>query len=219
MRKTLFALLIGIMSCSAALSQSSSVKGIISDTSSKTSLQNAVVSLLQPKDSVLVKFTRTLAGGGFEISNVPAGKYLLVVSYPKYADYADEITVEAGLPFNAGTIPVILKAKLLEEVVVRQKIAAIRFKGDTLEFKADSFRVNPNANAQELLKKLPGLQVNSKGEITAQGEKVEKVLVDGEEFFSDDPAVVTHRLRADGVDKVLLFHKKSDQAAFTGIDD
>lgn len=219
MRKTLFALLIGILYCSVALSQSSSVKGIISDTSSKTSLQNAVVSLLKPKDSVLVKFARTQAGGGFEINNVPAGKYLLVVSYPKYADYADEITVEAGQPFNTGTIPVILKAKLLEEVVVRQKIAAIRFKGDTLEFKADSFRVNPNANAQELLKKLPGLQVNSKGEITAQGEKVEKVLVDGEEFFSDDPAVVTQSLRADAVDKVQVFDKKSDQAAFTGIDD
>lgn len=219
MTKTLFALLTGILLCSAALSQSSSVKGIISDTSSKTNLQNAVVSLLQPKDSVLVKFTRTKAGGQFEINNVPAGKYLLVVSYPKYAEYADEIFIEPNLSFNAGTIPVILKAKLLEEVVVRQKIAAIRFKGDTLEFKADSFRVNANANVQELLKKLPGLQVNSKGEITAQGEKIEKVLVDGEEFFSDDPAVVTQSLRADAVDKVQVFDKKSDQAAFTGIDD
>ncbi|MFM2364248.1 MAG: hypothetical protein RLZZ316_3150 [Bacteroidota bacterium] len=219
MTKTLFALLTGLLYCSAALSQSSSVKGIIADTSSKTSLQNAVVSLLQPKDSVLVKFTRTKAGGQFEINNVPAGKYLLVVSYPKYAEYADEILIEPNNSFNAGTIPVILKAKLLEEVVVRQKIAAIRFKGDTLEFKADSFRVNANANVQELLKKLPGLQVNSKGEITAQGEKIEKVLVDGEEFFSDDPAVVTQSLRADAVDKVQVFDKKSDQAAFTGIDD
>ncbi|HSC38170.1 MAG TPA: outer membrane beta-barrel protein, partial [Chitinophagaceae bacterium] len=81
------------------------------------------------------------------------------------------------------------------------------------------FKVKEGATVDELLKKLPGIQVNSKGEITAQGEKVQKVLVDGEEFFGDDPTLVTQNLRADMVDKVQVYDKKSDQAAFTGIDD
>ncbi len=92
-------------------------------------------------------------------------------------------------------------------------------KGDTLAFMADSFQVKAGANVEDLLKKLPGIQVNKNGEITAQGERVQKVLVDGEEFFSDDPAVVTQNLRADAVKEVQVFDKKSDQATFSGIDD
>ena len=113
----------------------------------------------------------------------------------------------------------ILKSKLLQEVVVHGNMAAIRMKGDTLEFKADSFHVQQGATVEELLKRLPGIQVDKNGKITAQGEPVKKMLVDGEEFFGDDPTLVTQNLRADMVDKVQVFDKKSDQAAFTGIDD
>src|SRR5204863_8777049 len=84
---------------------------------------------------------------------------------------------------------------------------------------ADSFHVQANATVEDLLKKLPGIQIDKNGKITAQGETVQKVLVDGEEFFGDDPTLVTKNLRADMVDKVQLYDKKSDQAAFTGIDD
>ncbi len=118
-----------------------------------------------------------------------------------------------------GIISIILKAKLLKEVIVHNTAGAIRIKGDTTEFAADSFKVQPNATVEDLLKKLPGIQVDKNGNITAQGEKVQKVLVDGEEFFGDDPTLVTQNLRADMVDKVQLYDKKSDQAAFTGIDD
>jgi hypothetical protein len=103
--------------------------------------------------------------------------------------------------------------------VIKQKISAIKIKGDTTEFTADSFHVQANATVEELLKKLPGIQVDKNGKITAQGETVQKVLVDGEEFFGDDPTLVTQNLRADMIDKVQVFDKKSDQAAFTGIDD
>lgn len=112
-----------------------------------------------------------------------------------------------------------LKSKLLEEVLVRQKIAAVRLKGDTLEYKADSFKVREGASVKEMLRKMPGLQVDKDGKVTAQGEKVEKVLVDGEEFFGDDPTMAMKNIQADAVDKVQVFDKKSDQAAFTGIDD
>ena len=203
----------------SVFSQQSTLKGSITDTLNKQNLSNAVISVLRARDSVLVKFVRTDALGNFELKNLQAGNFILMVTYPNYADYVDKITVEAGKDKAMGSLPLITKAKLLEEVIVRQRIGAIRVKGDTTEYKADSFHVSANADVQELLRKMPGIQVNSKGEITAQGDKVEKILVDGEEFFSDDPAVVTKNLRADAVDKIQAFDKKSDQAVFSGIDD
>jgi hypothetical protein len=219
MKKLTVALTCWLFISMISFAQTTSLKGRIIDTTQQQYLHRAVVAVLQPADSVLLKFTRTNSKGEFEITNLPAGKCILLVSYPRYADYLDAIQLDSAAEKNLGIIPVILKAQLLQEVIVKQKIAAIRMNGDTTEYKADSFRVNANANVQELLKRLPGIQVNAKGEITAQGEKVEKVLVDGEEFFSDDPAIVTKNLRADFVDKVQVFDKKSDQANFTGIDD
>lgn len=199
--------------------QKALIKGSVNDTLNRQYLHHATVQLLRAKDSVLIKFTRTDSKGNFQLTNLPAGKAILVISYPSYADYTDEIELSENSSLVKNDIPVITKAKLLEDVIVKQRFAAIRIKGDTTEYNADSFKVRANANVQDLLKKLPGIQVNSHGEITAQGEKVEKVLVDGEEFFSDDPAVVTQNLRADAVKKVQVFDKKSEQAAFTGIDD
>ena len=193
------------------------IKGQVLDTVEKVRLFNASVNLLRAKDSVLLSAIRTDKEGRFQLMDIPAGKYIVMVSYPQYADYIDKLQVDKDL--DLSTIFLNTKTHLLKEVIVRNSVAAIRIKGDTTEFKADSFRVSPNSDVQELLKHMPGIQVNSKGEITAQGEKVNKVLVDGEEFFSDDPAVVTKNLRADAVDKVQVFDKKSEQAAFTGIDD
>jgi hypothetical protein len=201
----------------ALVNAQSTVKGTIVDTSSKINLENTVVTLLHT-DSVMYNFTRTNTNGVFEMKDVKPGKYIIMITKNNYADYTDAITV-TNEPVDFGKLPLITKAKLLEDVIVKQSIAAIRIKGDTTEYRADSFRVGPNSNVQELLRKLPGISVNAKGEISAQGQKVEKVLVDGEEFFSDDPAVVTQNLRADAVEKVQVYDKKSDQATFTGIDD
>src|SRR4030095_10120403 len=201
-----------------ALAQSGKLSGLIGDTSEHKPLSNAVISLLRPKDSVLVAFTRTKEKGEFVLNNIAPGSYILMITYPKFADYLEEIKI-ADTDFNIGKINIIRKSELLKEVVISQKLGAIRMKGDTLAFMADSFKVKEGATVEDLLKKLPGIQVNKNGEITAQGEKVQKVLVDGEEFFSDDPAVVTQNLRADAVKEVQVFDKKSDQAAFTGIDD
>ena len=193
------------------------IKGQVLDTTEKISLVNATVNLLRAKDSVLLSSTRTDKEGKFQFSNIIAGTYIVMVSYPQYADFIDKVQADKDLDLNK--IYINTKSHVLKEVIVRNNVSAIRIKGDTTEYRADSFRVGPNADVQELLKRLPGIQVNSKGEIKAQGEQVNKVLVDGEEFFSDDPAVVTKNLRADIVDKVQVFDKKSDQAAFTGIDD
>ncbi|MEQ1624557.1 MAG: carboxypeptidase-like regulatory domain-containing protein, partial [Sediminibacterium sp.] len=140
--------------------QPSSIKGTITDTLNKQNLSNAVVSILRPKDSVLVKYVRTNEKGSFELKLVPAGKYLLMVSYPNYAEYVDQISLDAGADKSLGMIPLITRATLLQEVIVKQRISAIRVKGDTTEYRADSFHVGPNADVQELLKKMPGIQVN-----------------------------------------------------------
>ncbi len=219
MNKILLLILIVFSGFVSATAQESVIKGTVNDTLNKQNLSNAVVSILRPKDSVLIKFVRTDANGNFELKKVAPGNYILMVSYPNYAEYIDNINFNGSSDKVLGIVPLITRAKLLEEVIVKQRISAIRVKGDTTEYRADSFHVSANADVQELLKKMPGIQVNSKGEITTQGEKVNKVLVDGEEFFSDDPAVVTKNLRADAVDKVQVFDKKSDQAVFTGIDD
>ncbi|MGF1923888.1 MAG: outer membrane beta-barrel protein, partial [Bacteroidia bacterium] len=112
-----------------------------------------------------------------------------------------------------------LKATLLNEVIIKGQASAIKIKGDTTEFNAASYTIQPNDKVEDLLKKMPGIQIDKDGKITAQGKTVPKILVDGEEFFGDDPTLVTKNLRADMVDKVQLYEKSSDQAAFTGIDD
>src|SRR6185437_14498187 len=109
--------------------------------------------------------------------------------------------------------------KLLSDVIVKGIRIPIKIKGDTTEFNAKSYTIQPNDKVEDLLRQLPGIEVDKDGKITAQGTTVSKVLVDGEEFFGDDPTLVTKNIRADMVDKVKLYDKKSDQAAFTSIDD
>jgi hypothetical protein len=195
------------------------LKGNISDTASKQNLEHGLITLLHAKDSTLFKFSRANANGDFEIRNLKQGKYRMVITYPAYADYVDDIVVSDKPMIDLGKINLITKAHILEDVVVRQQIAAIRLKGDTIEYKADSFKVRAGANIEEMLRKVPGFQIDKDGKITANGEKIEKVLVDGEEFFGDDPTVATKNLDAAAVDKFQVYDKKSDQATFTGIDD
>ncbi|HVG41354.1 MAG TPA: carboxypeptidase regulatory-like domain-containing protein, partial [Chitinophagaceae bacterium] len=216
MRKVVTAFVLALLFYIPASAQLATFKGIVRDTSEKKNLQNAVISILGKKDSVLTHFTRTNKNGEFEITSVKEGAYVLLVTYPKFADYVDEIQIKNNEVKNIGNIALTNKSELLKEVVIRGG-AAIRIKGDTTEFNADSFVVREGATVEELLKKLPGFQVNSKGEITAQGKRVEKVLVDGEEFFGDDPTMATQNLSAKAVDKVQLFETKSDQQQMTGI--
>lgn len=195
------------------------VTGSVQDSSYVKNLVYTSISILNQKDSTLVAYTRADDKGSFTFSDIPRGKYILLVTYPKYADFVDFFALDsAEVNKEYGDIYMTLKATLLAEVLV-QGSQAITIKGDTTEYDAASFVIQPNAKVEDLLKQLPGIQVDRDGKITAQGQTVEKVLVDGEEFFGDDPTLVTKNLRGDMVDKVQLYDKKSDQAAFTGIDD
>jgi len=197
-----------------------SVKGVAADSVEHAKLFNTSVSVLNAKDSTLVSFTRAGEDGSFSIKGLSKGKFILLVAYPNYADYVEHFSLDsANQVHNFGNVNMNPKERLLKEVLIKGTASQIKIKGDTTEYNAAAFSIQPNSKVEDLLKQLPGIQVDKDGKITAQGETVGKVLVDGEEFFGDDPTLVTKNIRGDMVDKVQLYDKKSDQATFTGIDD
>src|SRR5258705_8012660 len=217
MRKLIPGLLL-LFIASSAFSQSQTLKGTLKDTSENRTLINTVISVLTKKDSVLVKFARADKDGNFKIQGLKEGSYILLITHPYMGDYFDNVEVKADAPLELGNVYLTPKSKLLSEVIVKSG-SPIKIKGDTLIYTADSFKVRPGANVEELLRRLPGITVDKNGQITAMGERVTKVLVDGEEFFGTDPGIATKNIRADAVQEVQVFDKKSDQATFTGIDD
>ncbi|SKB45783.1 Carboxypeptidase regulatory-like domain-containing protein [Sphingobacterium nematocida] len=193
------------------------ITGRVVDATDKAKLENATVMLLQARDSALIAYVRADATGQFQLKKPASGEYLIVISYPKYADFYEELKGGTGAS-NLGDLGLTSVAHLIEEVVVKRR-AAITVKGDTTEYDASQFKMEKNAKVEDLLKALPGITVDASGKITAQGKTVKKVLVDGEEFFGNDPTLVTRNLRSDMVDKVQVYEKKSDQAERTGVDD
>ncbi|MBC7653620.1 MAG: TonB-dependent receptor, partial [Oligoflexus sp.] len=219
MNKHLLTLLIILSTVYFAKAQNSKILGVVRDSIDNIMLNNASISVLQAKDSILVKFTRANAEGKFNIDNLKSGNYFLLITYPDYADYIEQFTLKPDEIKDFKNENLLLKSRLLQEVIFKGQAVSMRVKGDTSEFNASSFKVEPNAKVEDLLKQLPGITIDKDGKITAQGQTVTKVLVDGEEFFGDDPTLVTKNIRSDMVDKVQLYDDKSENAKFTGIDD
>jgi hypothetical protein len=220
MKFTIIVAFFCLLGLHSSAQNSYSVKGSVADSAANAKLSNATITVITAKDSILKAFTWAETDGNFAISNLPKGKFLLLITYPGYADYVDNFNLDsAHTTHDFGRINMILRSRLLADVIVKAKVTAIKIKGDTTEFNAKAYVIQPNDKVEDLLRQLPGIQVDKDGKITAQGQTVSKVLVDGEEFFGDDPTLVTKNIRADMVDKVQLYDKKSDQATFTGIDD
>ncbi|HUZ60567.1 MAG TPA: outer membrane beta-barrel family protein [Hanamia sp.] len=209
-------LFLGMLFSFSSFAQMANVSGEVKDGNENKPIQNAVVALLTPKDSTLYSFTRTDSAGKYILKNISSGKYILMTSQPDYADVLNDIEVNGDTKIPSTNL--VSKGELLKEVIIKSG-SPLRIKGDTTVYTADSFKVSANANVEELLKKLPGIQVDKDGNIKAMGETVQKVLVDGEEFFGDDPGMAVKNIRADAVKEVQVFDKKSDEAEFTGIDD
>lgn len=195
-----------------------SLKATVLDAEQKP-LENATVLLLSAKDSSLVTFARTTVRGTFELKNLIFNDYFIKITFVGYKNYVKVIEKPSTEIVDLGEVKMQLFSNELDAVTVKAEALPVQIKGDTVEFNAGSFRTQPNAAVEDLLKKLPGVQVDRDGNITAQGEKVRSITVDGKEFFGKDPKVASQNLPADAVDKVQLFNKKSDQTAFTGIDD
>lgn len=210
-------LLIGYSLCSFA--QNAQVKGKIIDLSENKVLPNANILLLRAADSVLVKSVRADQNGSFHLKNLPKGRFELLVTYPKMADFITYYNLSDSSNIDAKEIGMELKSKVIEEVVISAKREAMRIKGDTISFVADSFKVAAGANVQELLKRLPGVEIDADGTIKAQGETVNRVLVEGDEFFGDDPLMATKYLKASSVKEIEIYDQKSKNAELTGIED
>ena len=195
------------------------VRGSLQDSVTAIPLQDATVSVMKVSDSSLVSFTITNTKGFFEIKNLDAGDYVLISSFQGLKTLRKKFTISAANPVaDLTTINMARNYKTLDEVVITDN-APVQVKGDTLAFNADAFKTKPNATAEDLLKKLPGVQVDKDGTVKAQGEQVQKVYVDGKEFFGNDPKMATKNITAEMIDQVEIFDDMSEQAKFNKVDD
>jgi len=218
MKRFLILICTGIGLALSSFAQSTNLTGdVLGDQGSP--LVSATVVLLNPKDSTLEFFGISNETGHFEVKSIKGGSYLMQVAYLGYQSFYKNLTIPYNENNDFGTV--VLKAKPLniKEVQVVGEYIPLTIKHDTIEFNARAFKTRSDANVEELLKKLPGIEVDRTGNIKALGKDVKKVLVDGKEFFGNDPKVATKNLPADAIDKVQLYDKRSDESEFTGIDD
>jgi hypothetical protein len=213
-----FILTILLSSSYTLKAQNVTIEGTIMDSTIKKPLNYATISLANAKDSSLISFTRANESGFFQIKNVPAGKFLISISYVGY-----QFT---WLAVKAGTTPVLSLGNIylqntatMSSVTVTARRPPVVINGDSIEFNSENFKTQPNAVVEDMLKKMPGIEVDKSGGITVNGKSVSKVYVNGKEFFTGDPKMATRNLAADAVDKIQIYDRKSDQAMFTGIDD
>jgi len=182
-------------------------------------LIGATVVLLEPVDSSMVAFAISDSDGLFTIDEVDTGSYVLQLSFVSYSTQMAPVSVSDDGGRQLGKFSLIPSTEVLQEVTVKAEHIPMGVIGDTISYNAAAFKTKPGATVEDLLKKLPGVEVQRDGSIKAMGEDVNNVLVDGKEFFGDDPQIATKNLDAEAVEKVQVFDKKSDIAEFTGIDD
>ena len=219
--KKIVSLLISLFCLATVNTHAAVINGVLVDSQDTTELIEATVRLLMAnKDSTLVKGTTTDMNGVFNIKGVKAGKYLLRFSYLGYNDLIKHVTVgEDGRDVNIGVVKLDPNTIMLKEAVVVGVKSPIVVKEDTIEFNADTYKTQANAVVEDLLKRLPGVEVGTDGKITANGKEVKKILIDGKEFFSDDPTVASKNIPADMINKLQIVDRKSDLARLTGVDD
>lgn len=205
--------------CAEAQKTPAAVKGVVFDTLSKKGLAYATVSVVNAKDSTLVTFTRADSSGKFKLSSLDKGKYLLSSSYVGYVPVWRPLEIQRdGEEVNLGYINM-TDVQNAGDVTVTARRAPVTINNDTVEFNTENFKTQPNAVVEDLLKKLPGITVDNDGTVRMNGQRINRVLVNGKEFFTGDPKIATKNLDADAIDKVQVFDKKSDRSEFTGVDD
>ena len=195
-----------------------SITGKLIDSVGKQTLKAASISIMDANDSTVLHFGLSKEKGDFLIRNIPFGFYLVQMSFQGYKTESRKVTINEEQPLaDLGNIYLKFQAKELDEVVVQA--SPIVVKNDTIQYNASSFKTKPNAVVEDLLKKLPGVIVDNDGNVTAQGEAVQRIFVDGKRFFGNDPKMATKNLPPDIVDKIQVYDAMSDQSAFSGFDD
>jgi len=182
-------------------------------------LVGATVVFLDSEDSSMVSFAISDNAGAFMLEVDELGSYVMQVSFVAYSSIQVPVEIQEGKSTQLGSFRLAPSSEVLQEVTIKAEHIPMGVIGDTISYNAAAFKTKPGATVEDLLKKLPGVEVGRDGSIKAMGENVQNVLVDGKEFFGDDPKIATKNLEAEAVDKVQVFDKKSEIAEFTGIDD
>ena len=195
------------------------ISGSIISEATNEPVPQANIRVLQQSDSTFVIGKASDMDGDFSIP-VNNGSYIVQISFIGYNDLFRNVVVTSSTPLaRLGTLEMTTDNILLSETVVTAKAPEIVVKGDTLEFNADSYKVTESAVVEDLLKKMPGVEIDSEGNITVNGKAISKILVDGEEFFSNDPKVASKNLPAKMVDKLQVLERRTEMAQMTGFDD
>ena len=196
------------------------VSGKVIEEDTKEPVELAAVQLLSLPDSAQVAGITTHKQGLFTLPKVKAGKYLLRISFVGFHTKTIPLQLTNDVPAkNTGTITLQTDAVMLNEAVVTAEAPPVTVKADTTEYNASAYRVAEGAMLEDLVKKIPGAEVDKDGKITLNGKQIKKIMVDGKEFFSNDPKVSMKNLPANMIEKVKAYDKKSDMARITGIDD
>ncbi|MDD4697280.1 MAG: TonB-dependent receptor [Fermentimonas sp.] len=219
----IYLLVITLLMCSFSITAQSQISrgisGSIISEATNEPVPQANIRVLQQSDSTFVTGKASDMDGDFSIP-VNNGSYIVQISFIGYNDLFRNVVVTSSTPLaRLGTLEMTTDNILLSETVVTAKAPEIVVKGDTLEFNADSYKVTESAVVEDLLKKMPGVEIDSEGNITVNGKAISKILVDGEEFFSNDPKVASKNLPAKMVDKLQVLERRTEMAQMTGFDD
>lgn len=216
MKKLLFIFTLFLTSSIFAQSYPFKITGTINSEKDKTAIEAATVHIEKARDSSIVTYTISNDKGKFSLEGKSFSKDVkLFISYVGMDSYSKSIELDKTSNLNLGTIFLKEESNLLSEVVIQSR-APITVKKDTLEFNVKSFKTKKDANVEDLLKKLPGVEVDEDGKITVNGKEVNKILVNGKPFFGNDPSITTKNLTKDIIEKVQITDTKSKSEAFTG---
>jgi hypothetical protein len=196
------------------------ISGVVVSDSAAFPVPDATITLMRSRDSSLERMVVTDNKGRFSLHNIALGDYLLLISEVSHENISRTLSLTSNTnEIYLDTFRLKTRNYSLDSIIITRMIVPIVIKPDTIEFNAGSFKVKDNDMVEDLLKKLPGVEVARDGTITAQGEKVTQVLVDGKPFFGSDPKTATQNLPADIIDKVQVIDQKTERARVTKIDD
>lgn len=217
MKKTAFLLLFLITSF-ASITAQYTLQGSIKEKKNATPMELTSVRLLTVKDSTLASGAISNPEGKFRLSNVKAGSYILSITNIGYKNFTKNISVKDH-NIELGIIEMEEDAKVLDQVDINGTAVQVMVRNDTVEYNAASVKTTENAVVEDVLKKLPGVEIDSDGKITVNGQEIKKIRVDGKKFFGNDLQMATKNLPADMIDKIQVIDQKSDMAQLTGFED
>ncbi|WOI22725.1 outer membrane beta-barrel protein [Nonlabens ulvanivorans] len=215
--KRLILTVIAILAMAFVHAQRFEIKGIVKDSTNQELLQSATVFLESKTDSTLISYSITDENGFFKlVGNTAVKEFNFFTSFTGYKEYNKIITFENGTIIDLGTINLSNDVEFLEGIVVNARKAPVTVKQDTLEFNAKSFNTKADANLEDVIKELPGVEIDKDGKITVNGKEVTKILVNGKEFFGDDPQVALKNLPKEIIDKIQVTESKTDEQKANG---